>query len=225
MDPVTYRPEQVIPAGLARVVNELPYWFVIGGHAVRCLVPYRPSRDVDFGVSTPAELDDLLAALDRSGHVVISEHRPDTAHLLWNGILVSVFVLPLLQPFVEGRRLNATGILATKLHAILDRGTRRDFFDLYVTLRYHHVGILECLTALRQVYRQDVNEGLLLRALTYFDDADREAPLAGEGRHDWERVKDYFLVNAGSLLVPPGAALDIQANTVDVTEGPQSGNT
>ncbi len=29
------------------------------------------------------------------------------------------------------------------------------------------------------MFRQDVNEPLLLRALTYFGDADREAPLPG----------------------------------------------
>ncbi len=219
-----YRPEQVIPPALARAVDDVPYWFVIGGHAVRCLKPYRPSRDVDFGVSTQGELDDLLAHLQRSGTVEISERAPGTVHLLWNDMPVSLFVLPLLQPFVQHRRLNTTGILATKLHAILDRGTRRDFFDLYVTLQHAQVGLLECLSALRQVYRQDVNEGLLLRALTYFDDAEREAPLPGEGERDWARVKDYFLVNAGSLIVPPGTALEIQAHKVDVADGPLPGD-
>ena len=48
---------------------------------------------------------------------------------------MSVFVLDKLAPFVEDRRLTVTGLLATKLHAILDRGFRRDFFDLYVLLR------------------------------------------------------------------------------------------
>ena len=43
----------------ARVVDDIPYWFVIGGQAVRCFAPYRPSRDVDFGVDSPVNLDDL----------------------------------------------------------------------------------------------------------------------------------------------------------------------
>jgi hypothetical protein len=33
-------------------VGDVPYWFVIGGHAVRCLKPYRPSRDVDVAESS-----------------------------------------------------------------------------------------------------------------------------------------------------------------------------
>ncbi len=210
-------PEAVMPRGLADAVRALPIWFVIGGQAVRCFCPYRPSHDVDFGVSDVTGMEDLLAQLGRAGCVEISERSHDTAHLLWNGIDVSIFVLPFLLPYVAERRLDVTGILGTKLHAILDRGTRRDFFDLYVTLQHHRLGIVECLRAIRQVYDQDVNEGLLLRAMTYFEDAEREAPLPGEGRADWATVKDYFLTSVGSLLVPPGRKLAIQRRTVDVT--------
>lgn len=209
-------PERVIPAGLAEAVEGLPIWFVIGGQAVRCFCPYRPSHDVDFGVSDAVGLDDLIAQLGRTGRVEISERSVDTAHLHWNGIDVSIFVLPFLIPYVTERRLDVTGILGTKLHAILDRGTRRDFFDLYVTLQHHRLGIIECLQAIRRVYAQDVSEGLLLRAMTYFDDAEREAPLPGEGRTDWATVKNYFLISVGSLLVPPVRKLAIQRNVVDV---------
>lgn len=208
-------PARVIPPALSAAVSDLPYWFVIGGHAVRCFCPYRPSRDV-FAVRDAAGLDDLLAQLAAAGTTEITERTADTAHLRFNGIDVSVFVLPLLEEFVEDRRLTVTGILATKLHAILDRGTRRDFFDLYVTLEQHRLGVAQCLRAIREVYRRDVNDGLLLRALTYFDDAEREAQLPNEGLGDWARIKDYFLMTAGSLLVPPTSPLDIQRHVVDV---------
>jgi hypothetical protein len=211
-----YSPEQVIPQALRPVVEPLPYWFVIGGQAVRCLCPYRPSRDVDFGVADGHDLDDLVAQLASSGEVEILERAADTVHLRWNGTNVSVFVLAKLASFVAGRRLGVEGILATKLHAILDRGTRRDFFDLYVTLQDRQLGIAACLRAIRAVYQQDVDDSLLLRALTYFDDAEREALLPGEGPRDWERVKRFFVARAGQLLVPPGEPLEIQGLRVDV---------
>jgi hypothetical protein len=56
----------------------------------------------------------------------------------------------------------------------------------------------------------------MLRALTYFDDADREAALPGEGRSDWRTVKDFFLKQVGALLAPPRRRLEIQAQVVDV---------
>lgn len=216
----TYAPAEVIPAGLARAVDDLPYWFVIGGHAVRCFCPYRPSRDVDFGVGVARDMKGLLAQLSRTGKTEILERGADTTHLRWNDIDVSVFVLPLLEPHVEDRRLTVDGVLATKLHAILDRGTRRDFFDLYVTLQHHRLGVVECLRAIREVYQQPVNESLLLRALTYFDDAEREPKLTGEGRDDWKLVKTFLLSAVGALLVPPARPLAIQAHIVDVHEAP-----
>jgi hypothetical protein len=211
-----YRPAEVIPETLAHVVDAIPYWFVIGGQAVRCFAPYRPSRDVDFGVGSPVNLEDLVAELRRHGEVEIQERTRDTVHLLWNGTKVSAFVLEKLVPHVEDQHLDLTGVLATKLHAILDRGLRRDFFDLYVMLEQHRLGIVAALAAIRKVYQGPIDDGLLLRALTYFDDAEREA-VPGEGPRDWRLVKDYFLVQVGSLLVPPARRLAIQAHTVDVT--------
>ena len=211
-----YRPEQVIPRGLAHVVQDLPRWFVIGGHAVRCLCPYRPTRDVDFGLRDRRSLEEFIGRLEEAGRVEILERGDDSVHLRWNDIDVSVFVLDEIAPFTEGRSLNVEGLLATKVHAIIDRGTRRDFFDLYVVLQNQQLGIAESLRALRTVYRQEINDTLVLRALTYFDDADREAPLPGEGEKDWQGVKDFFLSRVGHMLVPPGQALEIQRRRVDV---------
>jgi len=211
-----YRPDQVIPEALAGAVDDLPHWFVIGGQAVRCFAPYRPSRDVDFGVESPAGLDDFVEQLRRRGIVEVQERSADTVHLLWNGIKVSAFVLARLAPHTEDRRLDVTGVLATKLHTILDRGLRRDFFDLYVMLEQQRLGIIAALSAMRRVYDGPLDEGLLLRALTYFDDADREAPLPREGPRDWTLVKDYFVRQVGSLLTPPVRRLAIQAETVDL---------
>jgi len=207
-----------MPPRIGRAVADLPYWFVIGGQAMRCFCPYRPSRDVDFGVTNASDLDDLVQQLQRRGHVEIAERSVDTVHLRFDGIDVSIFVLAMLSPFVSDRRLSVTGLLATKLHAILDRGTRRDFFDLYVTLHRHALGIAECLAAMRQVYRQELNDTLLLRALTFFDDAEREAALPGEGPDDWTMVKEFFWNRVGQLLIPPARELRIERRVVDVVD-------
>jgi hypothetical protein len=210
-----YTPAQVMPRELAASVEDLRYWFVIGGQAVRCFAPYRPSRDVDFGIDSPVNLNELVEQLGRRGRVEIQERSRDTVHLLWNGIKVSVFVLHFLVRHVEARHLDVTGILATKLHAIVDRGLRRDFFDLYVMLQQQRLGVAAVLAAIHAVYQGEIDDALMLRALTYFDDADREAGLPGEGPSDWTAVKDYFLVQVGSLLTPPTRRLLIQEQVVD----------
>lgn len=88
----------------------------------------------------------------------------------------------------------------------------------HVTLETQRLGLIECLRALREVYQTDVDEGLLLRALVYFDDAEREAKLPKEGAKDWDTVKDFFMRRVGALLVPPDRPLAIQARVVDVRD-------
>lgn len=212
-----HTPREVMPAVVAKALDETRYWFVIGGQAVRCFCPYRPSDDVDFGVANARDSASLLAQLGKRGRVEILERAPDTVHLTLDGVPVSIFVLSRVAPHTEEGSLTATGILATKLHAILDRGTRRDFFDLYVLLQQERLGVVECIRALRTVFLAEVNEGLLLRALAYFNDGEREAPLPGEGATDWKRVKAFFQKSVGALLAPPSAALQIQSRVVDVT--------
>ncbi len=149
---------------------------------MRCFAPYRPSRDVDFGIDSPANLNDLVEQLARRGPVEVQERGAGTVHLLWNGIKVSAFVLDFLARHVEDRHLDVTGVLATKLHAILDRGLRRDFFDLYVMLQQHRLGIVVGADGHPHASTGgEIDDGLMLRALTYFDDAEREAALPGEG--------------------------------------------
>jgi hypothetical protein len=86
-------------------------------------------------------------------------------------------------------------------------------------LQHQRLGLAQCLAAMRAVYGPRVNDALLLRALTYFDDAEREVALPGEGPSDWATVKEFFLDRVGQLLVPPARALAIQRNVVDVEGG------
>jgi hypothetical protein len=213
-----------LPGRIALAVARDPVWFVIGGHAVRCFCPYRSSDDVDFGVGNAKDLEGFVSRLRSKGKVEVLERNKDTVHLSFDGLDVSVFVLPLLTAHIDDRALTATGLLATKLHAILDRGTRRDFFDLYILLEQERMGLVDCFRAMRTVYATDVNEGLLLRAITYFDDADEEAPLPSEGRHDWERVRSFFTSAAGAIITPPVGALEIQRRSVGVQTAPRGRN-
>src|SRR5690606_8738913 len=207
---------------VARAVGATRYWFVIGGQAVRCLCPYRPSRDVDFGVVDARTSEQLLAQLRQRGKVELIERGQDTLHLTFDGIDVSIFVLPELTAHVHNQALDAWGLLATKIHVILDRGLRRDFFDLYVLMDLGAFGLADCLRALREVYQADINEGLLLRALVYFDDADAEAPLPREGQEDWATIKSFFQAAVGALIAPPRARLSIQSERVDVAPSKRS---
>ena len=80
-------------------------------------------------------------------------------------------------------------IAAMKLVAIIQRGTRRDYFDLYVLLE--RFGLKKLLAMARKKYR-GFNEYIALQALVYFDDAERdpeERRLRPFAKTSWEAVK------------------------------------
>jgi hypothetical protein len=86
-------------------------------------------------------------------------------------------------------------------------------------LEVHSLGIGECLAAVRAVFGTGIDEGLLLRSLTFFEDADRQASLPGEGPRDWSTVKEFFRTRVGHLLLPPPRPLVIQERVVDARGG------
>jgi hypothetical protein len=73
---------------------------------------------------------------------------------------------------------------------------------------------------LNEVYETEANHGPVLRALCYFDDAEQDARLPGEGLKDWSRVREFFSKAVAALIVPPVEPLVIQANVVDVRSNP-----
>ncbi|MGQ0504572.1 MAG: nucleotidyl transferase AbiEii/AbiGii toxin family protein [Myxococcaceae bacterium] len=88
-----------------------------------------------------------------------------------------------------------------KLAAIARRGLRRDFWDLYVVVKS---GIALPDIGLAYVCRFGVAESDLyhvLRALTYFEDAERDSALpTGMTAQLWAELKRFFLVEAPKLV-------------------------
>jgi hypothetical protein len=96
-----------------------------------------------------------------------------------------------LTPWEEGGCSLASldDLASMKLVAIAQRGSRKDFIDLYV-LAQRHKPVAELLEIYRKKYLTD-NILSVLIGLAYFDDADREPdPVLWSG--SWEEIKQYF---------------------------------
>lgn len=111
---------------------------------------------------------------------------------------------PLLEAPGEAFGLGLAGLrdlAAMKLAAISRRGLRRDFWDLREVLR-SGLSLRECCEAYQQ--RFGVREADLyhvLRALTYFADAEKDPVLpAGLDASGWTAIKAFFLAEAPKLL-------------------------
>ena len=73
-----------------------------------------------------------------------------------------------------------------KLAAVTGRGTKKDFIDIYWLFNYFS---LEEMLVFYQKKYPDGSEFLVLKSLTYFEDAEMEESPVLLKKTDWEKVK------------------------------------
>lgn len=193
-------------------------FYLAGGTALAMQIGHRVSYDLDFFSSV-----NPLGEVERSVLVGQLQHLPsvtikrESAEQLYTNIMgvEASFIFqhhPLLFPTLEvnGLRLaQPADIGLMKLSAIKDRGTRRDFIDLYCLKSIAPFEKLFQLLPQKYFDRPDFTVHLAY-ALQYFNDAEADTrELRTLKRISWEAVKKYCLegsnllsrINAG--LEPP----------------------
>jgi hypothetical protein len=183
-------------------------FYLAGGTALGVHLGHRRSLDLDFFSRAPdADLDAVKSAV-ASGfdRVEVVSQTDASLHLLCDRLPVDFvrYPYPPLEPPGEAFGLGLAGLrdlAAMKLAAISRRGLRRDFWDLREVLR-SGLSLRECCEAYQQ--RFGVREADLyhvLRALTYFADAEKDPVLpAGLDASGWTAIKAFFLSEAPKLL-------------------------
>ena len=171
-------------------------YFLGGGTAIAIHLGHRRSIDLDW-FTVESMGDPMMLARDlRENDLPFHTGAVDqgTLHGSVTGVKVSFleYRYPLLvdplpwQPY--GCELLALDDLACmKLSAIAQRGSKKDFADIYA-LGLKHRPLPEMFELYREKYRiEDV--GHLIFALAYFDDADRERTPIMLWDTDWREIK------------------------------------
>jgi hypothetical protein len=109
------------------------------------------------------------------------------------------YLNPLLKPLIDvedvpGLRLaSLTDIAVMKWTAVSQRGTLKDFIDLYCICR-GGCNLEDMLALLPEKYPgTDINYYHMVKSLSYFDDAERETMPVVMKKIKWPAVKEYFL--------------------------------
>jgi predicted nucleotidyltransferase component of viral defense system len=92
---------------------------------------------------------------------------------------------------------NIKDITAMKLSAITNRGTKKDFIDIFFLLK--EFSLAEMLDFYSQKYR-DGTEFLVLKSLSYFDDAEEEEMPMMFYNLDWTAVKNHICTTLNNYL-------------------------
>lgn len=152
-----------------------------GGTGLALVLGHRRSVDFDWFCREPMG-DPLLLAREVQGEGVaiqVDQVARGTLHGTVQGVRLSLLEFPypdLAEPIRVPERelaiLSLDDVACMKLSAIAQRGSRKDFVDLYA-LGTEHRPLAELLELYRRKF--EVQEiGHLLYSLVYFDDAERE---------------------------------------------------
>jgi hypothetical protein len=163
----------------------------------------RRSVDLDLFRAATFDADAMVADLLAAGIKIESvQTARATVHGLVEGVRTSLlfFPYPLLEaPDVSPEGVPVAGlrdIAAMKIEAVASRGARKDFYDLYF-MGQAGLGLADALKAFQERFasaRPDLYHRL--RALTYFDDAEREPEPLLLHAVDWATVRRYFVEEA-----------------------------
>jgi hypothetical protein len=170
-------------------------FYLAGGTALALQLGHRRSVDFDWFSERPLT-DPLRLATDIEGFGValdVDGVEKGTLHARSAGVRLSFleYRYPLLRPLLATRELGLSlasleDIAAMKLAAVAQRGSRKDFVDVFALGRVMDLG--EMLAHYRRKYRlRDV--GHVLFALSYFDDAERERMPVMLRRWSWAEIR------------------------------------
>lgn len=170
--------------------------YLAGGTALALHLGHRISEDLDF--FTQSELDEkvLLSELKRLPEFIEEGTAWRTVWGKIKGVKFSLFYYeyPLIKKTINFEGIQILGkedIAAMKIHAIEDRGTKRDFFDLYFLSK--EFSIEQMLELYDQKYHKlSSNIYHIIRSLNYFTDAEIDNDPEMLIQTSWQEVKDFF---------------------------------
>lgn len=176
-------------------VEEFAAFNLAGGTSLSLQIGHRISVDLDFFGDQTIDSFEILALVAKYGKVTTLKSSKNILILDINGIKVDFvnYRYPILKPIstIEGiRLLSQADIGAMKLAAIAGRGRKRDFIDLYFLMQTYTLSTL--LDFYNQKYA-DGSEMMVVRSLTFFDDAENDTVPDLLQVAPWELVKETIL--------------------------------
>ena len=154
---------------------ELSATRLVGGTALALQYGHRMSVDLNFLGQLPNDKEELIAIAKQVGEAVVLNKSNFILQMTSNNVKVD-FVdysrYAWIDNPVQGDGFvlaSDNDIAAMKVNAIMGRGTRKDFVDLFVLLQ--HYSLAEILDFYKRKY-PEYSEYRALLSMTYFEDAE-----------------------------------------------------
>lgn len=174
-----------------------PY-YLAGGTALALHLGHRTSIDLDFFTESEVEEMTIVDHLRMAGNLRLDQMGKGTIVGNLDDVRISFFKYPyrLLDSLIEWNGLNVASvqdIALMKMVAIFQRGSIKDFIDLFFIAReFKTIDALIPELSIKYVGVQ-FNINHILRSVCYFEDAENEPMPNMIAACDWQEVKQYFV--------------------------------
>ncbi len=170
--------------------------FLVGGTSLALQIGHRFSVDLDLFTHLDFEADDLLTMfesrfsvqpLSKSNTIfiaVVDDVKVDCVRFRYP------FAFPLIQ--TDGIRLaDIRDVAPMKLDAVMKRGSKKDFFDMYYL--FEQFTPAEIMDWYKTMFKHETTFHVV-RSLVYFEDAEQtEEPVLFDKSVTWAKVKKRLI--------------------------------
>jgi hypothetical protein len=185
-------------------VPEFKELYLVGGTSLALQIGHRISIDIDLFGKIELDEFEINSLVSKFGTTIQLSKSKNISIYSINNIKVDLVNYPYkwIEPpvTIDGLRLaGKKDIAAMKLNAIAGRGSKKDFIDLVFLLQTF--SLKEMLGFYNQKYPNG-SEFMVLKSLTYFDDADLEPDAVMLKPFAWEDAKQSIINSIRSHINP-----------------------
>ncbi len=184
-------------------IHYLNPFYLVGGTALALQLGHRMSVDIDLFTLNDFDSDELIETLNKEFDISIESESANMLITYIDNIKVDFVKMayPLLfNPVLSDnvRMLDIRDIAAMKLKAVMQRGSKKDFFDIYFFLQQMS---LESLLKLFKKKFEQYELFYIIKSLTYFNDAENYAdPIVFDKKVTWAKVKSLINEEVNKLV-------------------------
>ena len=173
-------------------------FYLAGGTALLIRYGHRYSEDFDFFSFPEKKFDSfsLSRQIDKLEGVKWLYQGKDTLIFLLDGIKFSFFEYPypLLESPEKNKELgifiaNDRDIACMKAVAVAQRGSKKDFFDLWFLMKRYGWNLKDLKEMIERKYK-NLDFSIIVKSLVYFDDARKE--IYEDIEPYWKEVEEFF---------------------------------
>jgi predicted nucleotidyltransferase component of viral defense system len=185
--------------GLLKELMSLPMldsFYLVGGTALALQLGHRVSIDLDLFTLEPFDPNEIIEKMSENfDFSVVSEGSAMVISTI-NDIKVDFVKMsyPILFPSIldeQVRMLDIRDIAAMKLKAVTQRGSKKDFYDIYFLLQI--MSLDEIIQLFKEKFKQ-YEIFHVIKSLTYFEDAENNAdPILFDKKITWQKVKTEII--------------------------------